>query len=266
MTTVKRPDGAEIVYHSSGTDSTHPALVFAHGWCSNHASWEHQIRYFANQHRVIALDRRGHGESTTSGTGHDPMGHASDIAAVIEDAGLTDVIVVGHAGGCPGVMELLRTYPALVRAGVIVDAYLYPQVNANDPDSLFGAFFGNIIDGLQGPDADEKFRECYTAFFGASLNDETIRGIVDDAAQTPNAVKIAEIEGLLVDLAEIARGITQPVLWLMGSFLHEAQNREYLVANLRDVGFAEVFGSGHFPHVEQPAQVNAAIAAFIEQL
>ncbi|MCC7126092.1 MAG: alpha/beta hydrolase [Acidobacteria bacterium] len=52
----------------------------------------------------------------------------------------------------------------------------------------------------------------------------------------------------------------------MGGFLQEAQDRQYISSNFKNAAFAEVHGSGHFPHFEQAAQVNATIEGFVERL
>ncbi|MBW1886212.1 MAG: hypothetical protein JRJ58_21990 [Deltaproteobacteria bacterium] len=38
-----------------------------HGGCSNPRHWDAQMRYFAKPHRVVAVDRRGHGRSDAPG-------------------------------------------------------------------------------------------------------------------------------------------------------------------------------------------------------
>ena len=178
MTTIKRPDGAEIFYQVTGNDTAAlPPLVLVHGWCSDHEIWQHQVRYFSAQRRVLVLDRRGHGRSTTSGSGHSAAGHAGDIAAVISDAGLDNVVVAGHAGGSAGVLEFIRTNASLVRAGIIVDSYLYPMARMNDPASPFGRFFGEMIEVMRRHDeqSEHSFREWYTGFFDATCDQVTIK-------------------------------------------------------------------------------------------
>jgi pimeloyl-ACP methyl ester carboxylesterase len=266
MPTLRRPDGARIFYKVTGKDTGRPPLVFVHGWCSNHEIWRHQVRHFGKQHRLLLLDRRGQGRSTTSGAGHDPAGHAADIAAVTAATGFEGVVAIGHAGGSAGTMEFMRRNPSLARAGVIVDSYLYPQPRRDDPNSLFGSFFSGMIDTLHGPEAEKAFREWYTSYFDGTYDRATVERIVDAAAQTATSVKIAELEGLLVDTAAIARGITQPVLWLMAGMLQEAQDKAMIADNLKQVGFAQVYGAAHFPQFEQPAQTNAMIETFLARL
>ncbi|MCP5201854.1 MAG: alpha/beta hydrolase [Gammaproteobacteria bacterium] len=262
MATLTRPDGAKIFYKLGGKDSGRPPLVMVHGWCSKHELWEQQVKHFGKRHRVLVLDRRGHGRSTTSGSGHDVSGHAADIAAVVKAAGLKGVVAIGHAGGAAGTLEFIRANPRLVRGGVIIDSFLYPRARANDPKSVFGTLVGQMIDALRGPGAKKAFRGWYTGYFDAKGDRAAIRRIVAEAAEVPDTVKIAELEGMLCDTAAIADGIRQPMLWLMAG----AQDQAFIAKHFAKVGFAQVYGAAHFPQFEQPAQTNAMIEAYLARL
>ena len=262
MATLTRPDGAKIFYKVVGKDCGHPPLVLIHGWCSKHELWEHQVQYFRKRHRILLLDRRGLGRSTTSGKSHDATGHAADIAAVTKAAGLKGVVAVGHAGGAAGTLEFIRANPRLVRAGVAVDTFLYPVARVGDPNNAFGMLIGPMIEALRGPKSKSAFRGFYTSYFDATGDRAAIRQIVADAEKTPLEVKIAELEGLLTDTAAIADGIRQPMLWLTAGAVDQA----YIASHFKNVGFAQVYGANHFPQFEQPAQTNAMIEAFLARI
>jgi len=51
-----------------------------------------------NGFRVVAHDRRGHGDRVKL-VGNDMNGYADDLAALIEALDLTDVTMVGHSTG-----------------------------------------------------------------------------------------------------------------------------------------------------------------------
>ena len=262
MATLVRPDGAKIFYKVVGKDCGKPPLVLVHGWCSKHELWEHQVRYFRNRHRILLLDRRGHGRSTTSGKAHDAAGHAADIAAVTRAAGLKGVVAIGHAGGAAGTLEFIRTNPRLVRAGIAVDTFLYPMARLDDPNNAFGMLIGPMIEALGGSKSKSAFRRYYSSYFDAKGDRVAIKQIVAEAAQVADAVKIAELKGLLTDTAAIADGIRQPILWLSAGPAAQA----YIAKHLKNVGFAQVFGASHFPQLEQPGQTNAMIEAFLARI
>lgn len=262
MATLSRPDGTKIYYKLFGKDTGRPPLVFVHGWCSRHEIWEPQVKHFRKQHQILVLDRRGHGRSTTVGSGHTALGHAADIAAVTQAVGLKGVVAVGHAGGSPGTLEFIRSNRKQVRAGILVDTYLYSKPIPGDASNPFGALVEGEIKKLRGLKKKSAFRSWYTSFFDNKGDRAAIREIVSEAAKTPDDVKIAELEGMLVDTAAMADDIKQPILWLTA----DTANQSYIRDHLNNVSFAQVYGAGHFPQSEQPAQTNAMIEAFLARL
>lgn len=262
MATLTRPDGTHIYYQLTGKETGKPPLVLIHGWCSSHKLWIYQVNYFGQRHRILLVDRRGHGKSTTSGTGHDAATHAADIAAVTIAAGLRRVVAIGHAGGGAGTLEFIRANPRLVKAGVLIDTSLTPLPKLGDPGSPFGNALGQMIESLKGPKSKAAFKAMYSGYFNSKGDRTANAQAVADAALTPDAIKIAELEGLVVDTAAIADGIKQPVLWLTAA----QANQSFIRSHLKDVDFAQVYGSNHFPHFEQPAQSNAMIEAFLSRI
>jgi non-heme chloroperoxidase len=55
--------------------------------------------FLQHGYRVIAHDRRGHGRSTRTSSGHDMDHYADDLAAVTAHLDLHDAINVGHSTG-----------------------------------------------------------------------------------------------------------------------------------------------------------------------
>jgi non-heme chloroperoxidase len=99
MSMIKTKDGTEIFYKDWGRRDGQP-IVFHHGWPLSADDWDTQMLFFAQQgYRVIAHDRRGHGRSTQTATGHDMDTYAADAAAVVTALGLKNTVHVGHSTG-----------------------------------------------------------------------------------------------------------------------------------------------------------------------
>ena len=99
MTTIKTKDGTEIFYKDWGPRTGQP-IVFHHGWPLSGDDWDAQMVFFGKQgYRVIAHDRRGHGRSTQSATGHDMDTYAADVAALVSALDLKGAVHVGHSTG-----------------------------------------------------------------------------------------------------------------------------------------------------------------------
>ena len=72
----------------------------------------------------------------------------------------------------------------------------------------------------------------------------------------------AELRGMAASTQKLAEGIAKPVLWLTAT----AVDQDYISKHLKKVSFAQTVGSGHFPQLEVPGQVNAMIETFCDQL
>ena len=255
-------DGADLYYRVRGSASDSPPLILIHGWCSNQTHWEPLVKHFARRHRVLCIDRRGLGKSTTPGVGHTSEQHAADIAAIAKSQGLRGAIAIGHAGGGPPTLELARSYPRLVKAAVMVDSPMYDLPRLGDPNSPFGNTLSEMIAALEGPNGKRALRRMYRGYFHDKTDRATRDKAIADALTTPLSIAAEELRMMVVDNAKVAAAVRQPVLWLTAA----AVDQQYIGAHLAKVQFGQVVGSGHFPQLEVPEQTNAMIETFINQL
>jgi pimeloyl-ACP methyl ester carboxylesterase len=262
MPKFKTNDGASLYYRLHGKATDRPPIILIHGWCSNQEHWSNQVKYFARKHRVLCVDRRGLGRSTTPGTGHTAEQHAADIAAIAKSLKLRGAIAIGHAGGGPPTLELTRSYPQLVKATVMIDSAMYPLPKLGNAKDPFGATLGGMLDALQGPNAKRAFKQMYSGYFGKKCDRAVRNQAIADAMGTPMPVVIDELMVMVVSTQDMADDIKKPVLWLTAT----AVDQKYIASHLANVQFGEVAGSGHFPQLEVPAQTNAMIETFVEQL
>jgi pimeloyl-ACP methyl ester carboxylesterase len=97
MGTVTTKDGTEIFYKDWGTGEP---IFFHHGWPLSADDWDAQMMFFLGKgYRVIAHDRRGHGRSTQTATGHDMDTYADDAYEVVKKLDLKDAVHIGHSTG-----------------------------------------------------------------------------------------------------------------------------------------------------------------------
>ena len=123
MSTITTNDGTEIFYKDWGARDAQP-IVFHHGWPLSADDWDNQMLYFLAQgYRVIAHDRRGHGRSTQTSTGHEMDTYAADVAALTDALDLKNAFHVGHStGGGEVVHSVARAKPGRVGKAVIAGA------------------------------------------------------------------------------------------------------------------------------------------------
>src|ERR1700741_3603099 len=99
MPYVKAKDGAEIFYKDWGPKSAQ-AILFSHGWPLSSDDWDKQMVFFGEKgYRVIAHDRRSHGRSSQTWDGNNMDQYADDLAELIEQLDLRDIVLVGHSTG-----------------------------------------------------------------------------------------------------------------------------------------------------------------------
>jgi pimeloyl-ACP methyl ester carboxylesterase len=96
-------------------------IVLVHGLASNSRIWDDVAVRLAEQHRVVALDQRGHGLSDRPTDGFTFERMVGDVLGLIDTLGLDRPTLVGHSWGGNVVLELAATRPELVRGLVLVD-------------------------------------------------------------------------------------------------------------------------------------------------
>ncbi|MFI8006083.1 alpha/beta fold hydrolase [Streptomyces sp. NPDC086010] len=123
MGTVTTIDGTTIYYKDWGPRDGEP-IMFHHGWPLSGDDWDNQMLFFLSKgYRVIAHDRRGHGRSSQSATGHDMDTYAADVTAVVEALDLRGVVHIGHStGGGEVARYVARAEPGRVAKAVLVSS------------------------------------------------------------------------------------------------------------------------------------------------
>jgi non-heme chloroperoxidase len=97
MPFVKTKDGTDIFYKDWGRGQP---IVFSHGWPLSADDWDTQMQFFLLKgFRVIAHDRRGHGRSSQTSSGHDMNHYADDLLALVEHLDLREAVHIGHSTG-----------------------------------------------------------------------------------------------------------------------------------------------------------------------
>jgi pimeloyl-ACP methyl ester carboxylesterase len=148
---VTTPDGVRIACEVSGSG---PPLVMVHGAGSARWSFALVVPHLERRFTVIAIDRRGRGDST-DGEEYALEGEYQDVAAVVRDAG-SDALLFGHS------------YGGLVAAGAALELDL-PRLALYEP-----AMGG----GLSTPDQIERWERL----IGEGERDTVTREFLRDIA------------------------------------------------------------------------------------
>jgi non-heme chloroperoxidase len=108
---------------------------------------------------VVAHDRRGHGRSTQTGSGHDMDHYADDLAAVVEHLDLRDAVHVGHSTGGGEVVHYLARHGESRAAKAAIISAVPPLMvkTAANP----GGLPKEVFDGLQAQLAANRSKFYY---------------------------------------------------------------------------------------------------------
>src|SRR5580698_2366107 len=114
-----------------------PPIVLLHGGHQSAHSWDLVSLHLARNHRVLALDQRGHGDSEWArDVEYSNHTMSLDAEAFLDAMDLEKPILIGHSMGGRNSMLLTKRDPARLRALVIVD--VGPEVSDRGRAAIAG--------------------------------------------------------------------------------------------------------------------------------
>ena len=106
------PNGINLAYVDIGNPKGKPLLMI-HGYSDSSRTWS-TIAPFLKDHRIIAIDLRGHGASTAPDCCYTMMEFSNDVSLFINAMNLGKVDVAGHSLGTMVSQTLAATHPEQV--------------------------------------------------------------------------------------------------------------------------------------------------------
>ncbi|MFF2721092.1 alpha/beta fold hydrolase [Streptomyces sp. NPDC058011] len=183
MSKVTTSDGTRIYYKDWGPRDAQP-IVFHHGWPLSGDDWDNQMLFFlAEGYRVIAHDRRGHGRSSQSASGHEMDTYAADVAAVTDALDLREAVHIGHStGGGEVARYVARAKPGRVAKAVLVGAV--PPIMVRTPSNPGGLPI-EVFDGFRASLAANRAQFYFDVpsgpFYGYNRpGAEVSQGVIDN--------------------------------------------------------------------------------------
>jgi pimeloyl-ACP methyl ester carboxylesterase len=238
--------------------SHHPSLVLIHGITESHHTWHPLLQRLAEDHLVLAVDLRGHGDSDHSDP-YDPLSYAGDVVETAAALGIESPLVVGHSLGgvvatafaaiapCVGVMNVdqpLRL--AAFKEGLM---QLEPLLTGSHEQfaTAIDMVFGSMVGPLQ---ADEAARVQALRHADQSV-----------VLGTWDAVLHSSAEELDATVAALAGAVTVPYLSLHG--IDPGPEYAAWLTGLVPSATVEVWADhGHYPHLVDQARFLQRLAEF----
>lgn len=234
-----------------------PAIVLVHGGWGHRSYFTRQIEYLRPDHRVIALDLRGHGESDASRNGaYMVRNFADDIIAVCDSAGVANALICGHSVSGAAALEVAARRPELVSGVVLLDAVVL------FPEAVRTAALMDFIPRLEGPQWLDALRAYFTRlmfspFDPPAMKDQVLRDLAD---VRPEIGPIFMRDLMSSDHAEYVASGAYPLLYMHGSAPADLTRLRQLRP---DALVTEVIGSGHFVMLSAPDVVSATLDRFL---
>jgi pimeloyl-ACP methyl ester carboxylesterase len=119
----------DVRLHTLDFGGTGPTLLFLAGLGNTAHAWDNFAPRFIDRNRVIAITRRGFGESSHPDDGYDLDTLVNDIRAVLDTLAIDRVTLVGHSIAAEELTRFAITYPNRVSKLVYLDgAYDRPTM------------------------------------------------------------------------------------------------------------------------------------------
>lgn len=145
-------------------------VILIHGWPLSSDTWDDQAMALAQAgYRAIAYDRRGFGRSSQPWSGYDYDTLADDLAAVIEQTGAKDAVIVGFSMGGGEVARYMSRHKgkSVVKAVLVAASLPYRLKTSDNPRGAEQAAFDKTAQALK-DDRPQFLAGFFEKFFGVT--------------------------------------------------------------------------------------------------
>lgn len=238
-------------------EATGRPFVFLHGLTFDHRMWEPALELLPRNHRALAFDLPGHGESAQLAE----PGLAPVVEAVHEavlEADLGQPIVVGHSIGGPLAAIYASTYPAAAAVSIEAPVRVEP--------------FAGLLDSIRSRLTAEGFDDVWT-FFRRDMQADAVPAQYRKLLSAGDRASLEVFLSYQADLLE--RPLDEIVRWRESGLdelhrrrvpfvsLHsnhvEQDDRDWLADRLPQTEIVVWPVGHHFPHLAHPARLAALL-------
>lgn len=292
--------GTAIHYIDYGGEGT--TLIFLAGLGNSAHIFDEFAPKFTNDFHVIAITRRGFGESGKSKDGYETERLAADIKDLIDSLQLDKIVLVGHSIAGDEISEFAARFPNRAEAIIYLDA-AYDR-SGSTMRLMTLALLGYAPPTPPAPDDDEKFsqqnyREYLKKIYGVywPVSEVTAIKKFDSSGYfekdvAPASVNLKIVQGenepiySKIKIPALAfysteRNLETDFSWTADMFigrgaietkamryLHAQQNwekeqREKLKEELEGVKIIEVRGASHYVFISHPNLIEQEIRMFL---
>ena len=253
-------DGLRVRYADRGSGDS--VVLLIHGFGGDLDNWLFNLDALADNHRVLALDLPGHGESGKTIPEPSISGLAKFVGKFLEAVGVPSAHIVGHSMGGAIAMQMVTEHPESVDSlGLICSSGLGPEINSD--------YLQGFVDAQSRRELKPVLQQLFTdeSLVNRQLVDDVLKykrlDGVDDVLRTLSAMLLSATQTILSDKV-VASGKPTLVIW-------GEQDRIIPVAHARNISASggpsvevEIFDSaGHMVQMEKANDVNRRLLEFL---
>lgn len=258
----------QLYYHRTGEGSALPPLIILHGLFGTWENWRAQIKLFAEQFDVIAVDLRNHGLSPHS-EAIDYALMATDVLELMERLQIERCALLGHSMGGKVAMQLALEQPHRVARLVVVDVapVAYEHHHRDTFAGLFAVDPGQVSSRR---DADLQLQ--------AHIDDASVRAFLlknlyrNESGQFAWRMNLPALHDQYDNISaappaslEPEARYSGPVLFIKGgnSIYLQPEYQETILRLFPAARVKIIAGCGHWPHAEKPELFNKLVMRFL---
>jgi len=261
--------GGRLHYVDEGSG---PTVLMVHGQPTWSFMYRHLIRGLSPRYRCVALDHIGFGLSDKpSDWSYTPEDHANNVAALVDDLGLTEVNLVVHDWGGPIGLGWAARHPDKVARIVALDTWMWSMA-----EHRAGRWFSRILGNPLGQLATRRFNLFVAVFMKQALGPawpavaDAYRGPLarpgdrQGCALFPRMLCVPWLDDLWQRRAALA-GVPARLIWGGADPAFPAPMRERLASVFDRCEVTVHDGIGHFVAEELGERLVPEVETFLDQ-
>ncbi|MBK1441826.1 alpha/beta fold hydrolase [Parapedobacter sp. ISTM3] len=256
-----------ISYLSSDVTPSQKNVVFVHGFPFNKNMWIPQLEALPANTGGIAVDVRGHGNST--------MGHgffsvdvfAKDLLVFLRKLGITQTVLCGVSMGGYIALRAYQIQPEIFSGLILSDTH-----SLADDNTAKLKRFDSIQSVLKNGKRAFSIGFVNNVFSTRSLaeNREAIDLIKSSIRRNTETSICATLLALAsrTDTTDSLKDISVPTLVIRGAEdrITTQEQAQLLVSNIPDAEYVEIPECGHLPNLEDAERFNSAMNTFLNRI
>ena len=247
-------NGVEINYIVEGSGDE--VIFFVHGLGESHETWVEQIKFFSDHgYKVVAIDLRGHGESSIPKEKIKVEDFAKDVISVTEDLGIDKINYCGYSMGAVVLLETYKVKPDVFKSLILEAATpYYPPAQT---------------DLLENMSMDEIAKQVSEFAVGPNAPKELRDDIYRIISKMDKEVYIETAEAVTSKVyTDVLSTINVPTLLIAGDldFIAPPDVAEDMKNSIKNAKLYVIKNVGHMPHREAPDEFNKIVKDFIDKI